>query len=127
MGVVGQDGGEGEQAGAGGDGGQGGRGEAQGQWGDGEGQALKLRQVLHLELLLKVQEANTEHLVTAYSCKTRSHFSFCAESNEESIWTDILSKSAAVWLFFKNRKSPHKQTANKIYAGILLRETHPDD
>ena len=53
MGVVGQDGGEREQAGAGGDGGQGGRGEAQGQRGHGQGQTLELGQVLHLELLLE--------------------------------------------------------------------------
>lgn len=53
MGIVGQDGGEGEQAGAGGDGRHAGRGEAQGQWGDGQGQALELGQVLHLELLLQ--------------------------------------------------------------------------
>lgn len=58
MGVVGQDGGEGEQAGAGGDGGQGGRGEAQGQRVHGQGQALELGQVLHLELLL---ETHTWH------------------------------------------------------------------
>lgn len=55
MGVVSQDGGEGEQAGAGGDGGQGGRREAQGQRGHRQGQALELGQVLHLELLLKTQ------------------------------------------------------------------------
>lgn len=53
MGIVGQDGGEGEQAGAGGDGGHAGRGEAQGQWGDRQGQALELGQVLHLQLLLE--------------------------------------------------------------------------
>lgn len=53
VGVVGQDGGEGEQARAGGDGRQRGRREAQGQWGDRKGQTLELGQVLHLELLLK--------------------------------------------------------------------------
>lgn len=53
MGIVGQDGGEGEEAGAGGDGGHAGRGEAQGQWGDRQGQALELGQVLHLQLLLE--------------------------------------------------------------------------
>ena len=53
MGIVGQDGGEGEQAGAGGDGRHAGRGEAQGQWGDRQGQALELGQVLHLKLLLE--------------------------------------------------------------------------
>lgn len=66
MRVVGQDGGEGQQAGAGGDGGQGGRGQAQGQRGHGQCQALELGQVLNLQLLLegrkeklrKVQENN---------------------------------------------------------------------
>lgn len=53
MGVVGQDGGEGEQAGAGGDSRHAGRGEAQGQRGDRQGQTLELGQVLHLELLLQ--------------------------------------------------------------------------
>lgn len=53
MGVVGQDRGEGEQAGAGGDSRHAGRGEAQGQRGDRQGQTLELGQVLHLELLLE--------------------------------------------------------------------------
>ncbi|KAG7225885.1 hypothetical protein INR49_014313, partial [Caranx melampygus] len=44
MGVVGQDGGEGEQAGAGRNGRQGGRGEAQGERGHRQGQALELGQ-----------------------------------------------------------------------------------
>lgn len=51
--VVGQDGGEGQQAGAGGDGRQGGRGETQGQRGHGQRQALELGQVLNLQLLLE--------------------------------------------------------------------------
>lgn len=60
MGVVGQDGGEGEQAGAGGDGRQGGRGEAQGQRGHRQGQALELGQVLHLKLLLQTGNKKEE-------------------------------------------------------------------
>lgn len=55
MGVVGQDGGEGQQARAGGDGGQSGWGEAQGKRGYWQSQALKLGQVLHLKLLLQKQ------------------------------------------------------------------------
>lgn len=83
MGVVGQDGREGEQARAGGDGGQGRRGEAQGQRGDGEGQALELGQVLHLELLLQKRTRQDGRLSRGDAVKRALVFGFCARSFEK--------------------------------------------
>lgn len=52
LGLGGQQGGEGEEAGGGGDGGEGRLAQAQRQRGHGQGQALELRQLVSLELLL---------------------------------------------------------------------------
>lgn len=52
LGLRGQQGGEGEEAGGGGDGGEGGLAQSQWQGGHWQSQALELRQLVSLELLL---------------------------------------------------------------------------
>lgn len=59
LGLGGQQGGEGEEAGGGGDGGEGWLAQAQRQGGHGQGQTLELRQLVSLELLLHRRQPGT--------------------------------------------------------------------
>lgn len=59
LGLGGQQGGEGEETGGGGDGGEARLAQAQRQGGHGQGQALELRQLVSLELLLHGRQPDT--------------------------------------------------------------------
>jgi len=59
LGLGGQQGGEGEEAGGGGDGGEARLAQAQRQGGHGQGETLELRQLVSLELLLHGTQTHT--------------------------------------------------------------------